>query len=76
MVGDSGVTDSVMAELDSCLDHHELVKIRVKVGDRSARDEAIRKLAEVSAATVVQRIGNMALLYRVNPEKNRIQLPR
>jgi hypothetical protein len=34
MVGDAGVSASVVAELDACLEHHELVKIRVKVGDR------------------------------------------
>lgn len=76
MVGDSGISDNVVAELDGCLDHHELVKIRVKVGDRGARDTAISELCARTTATLVQQIGNMALLYRENPEKNGIQLPR
>ena len=75
MVGDAGVSPGVLAELDTCLDHHELVKIRVKAGDRAVRDEVILELARRSSATVVQRIGNMALLFRPNPEKNRITLP-
>ena len=61
MVGDAGVSASVLAELDNCLDHHELVKVRVKVGDRAARDEAMRDLAAKTSATLVQQIGNMAL---------------
>jgi RNA-binding protein len=76
MVGDAGLTDAVLAEFSSCLEHHELIKVRVKVGDRSERDSIISRLCESAQAQLVQRIGNMALLYRENPEKKRIQLPR
>jgi RNA-binding protein len=76
MVGDSGLSDSVLAELNICLEHHELVKVRVKVGDRDSRDAVIMKLGAESGAVLVQRTGNMALLYRENPEKKKIQLPR
>ena len=78
MVGDAGLSESLLAEYESTLDHHELIKVRVRVGDRSARDELINKLCEDSAAVLVQRIGNVALLYRPNlkkkPEK-RIRVP-
>ena len=85
MVGDSGLSDSVIAELDVCLDHHELVKVRVKVGDRQGRDDIIARLCAASGAALVQRTGNMALLYRENSEtsetrknreKKKIHLPR
>ncbi|MGI9222938.1 MAG: ribosome assembly RNA-binding protein YhbY [Woeseiaceae bacterium] len=76
MIGDSGFSAAVLAELNVCLDHHELVKVRVKVGDRNSRDAIIAKLCEDGSAALVQRTGNMALLYRENPEKKKIQLPR
>jgi len=76
MVGDSGLSDTIIAELNICLDHHELVKIRVKVGDRKNRDDIIAKLCTDGSAALVQRTGNMALLYRENPEKKKIRLPR
>jgi RNA-binding protein len=76
MVGDSGLTDAVRAEFESSLEHHELIKIRVKVGDRDERDRIMRSLCESADAALVQRIGNMALVYRENPEKKRIRLPR
>lgn len=76
MVGDSGLTDTVRAEFESSLEHHELIKIRVKVGDRSERDNIILSLCESANAELVQRIGNMALVYRENPDKKRIRLPR
>ena len=75
MVGDGGVSRNVVAELDSCLEHHELVKVRVKLGDRAARDAAIEELASKTSSTLVQQIGNMALLYRENPEEKKIRLP-
>ena len=78
MVGDAGLSESLLAEYESTLDHHELLKVRVRVGDRAARDELINKLCADSGAVLVQRIGNVALLYRPNlkkkPEK-RIRVP-
>ena len=78
MVGDAGLSESLLAEYESTLNHHELIKVRVRVGDRDARDAIIRKLCVDSSATLVQRIGNVALLYRPNlkkkPEK-RIRIP-
>lgn len=78
MVGDAGLSESLLAEYESTLDHHELIKVRVRVGDRKARDEIIEKLCSESDATLIQRIGNVALLYRVNLEKKpekRIRFP-
>ena len=78
MVGDAGLSDSLLAEYDATLDHHELIKVRVRAGDRDARDAIIETLCDKSRATLVQRIGNVALLYRPNlkkkPEK-RLKLP-
>ena len=75
MIGDAGLTESVLRELDSTIEHHELIKVRVRVGDRVARDEMINELCDMSSATLVTRIGNVALVYRRNEEKPRIPLP-
>lgn len=78
MIGEAGLSEAVVAEYESTLDHHELIKVSVRVGDRSARDEIIRKLCDDSSAQLIQRIGNVALLFRPNlkkkPEK-RIRVP-
>ncbi|UCC13786.1 MAG: ribosome assembly RNA-binding protein YhbY [Gammaproteobacteria bacterium] len=73
--GTSGVTPAVIAELDSALDHHELVKIKVRVGDRQARDEALTALAEATKSLLIQRIGHVALVYRPDPDDPSIILP-
>lgn len=75
MIGDAGLSDGVRAEFLNAIDHHELVKVRVRAGDRDARDDIIRSLCELSAAELIQRIGNVALLYRENEERKRIRLP-
>ena len=33
-LGQNGLTESVTAEIETALDHHELIKIKVRVGDR------------------------------------------
>lgn len=75
MIGDSGITETVYAEFSSTIEHHELIKVSVRVGDRKARDAMIADLCDRSGAVLVQRIGNMALLYKENPEKRKVTLP-
>ena len=76
MIAESGLSESVLEEYESAISHHELIKVSVRVGDRAARDEIIETLCAANSPELVQRIGNMALLYRENPEKKkRIRLP-
>lgn len=74
LTGGSGVTPGLLAELDATLDHHELVKVRVRAGDRVAREAMIATLCEASGAELVQRVGHVALLWRPNPERRRVPL--
>ena len=74
-VGDAGVTDAVFREFDSTIDHHELVKVKVRAGDRQTRDGMIDELCRRGVATLVTRVGNVALIYRRNAEQPRIRLP-
>lgn len=76
MIGDKGLTESLLTEFESTLTHHELMKVKVRVGDREARDSIITGLCEHGNAMLIQRIGNVALLYRENPDNKKIQLPR
>lgn len=76
MVGEAGVSDSLLQEFERTLEHHELIKLKVRVGARDARDAIIADLCRQSGAELVQRIGNTALLFRRNPEKPRVLLPR
>ncbi len=75
LVGQSGLSPNLVAELDRALDDHELVKVRARVGDRDERDALIAELAASTGSELVQRIGHVALFYRRNPETPGILLP-
>ena len=75
MIAEGGLSPSLLEEFETSLQHHELIKVSVRVGDRKARDTIIDELCDVGSAKLIQRIGNMALLYRENPDKKKITLP-
>lgn len=75
IVGDAGLSESLLKEFASTIQHHELIKVRVRAGDRETRDAIIQELCEKQSANLVTRIGNVALLYRRNSEKPKIPLP-
>jgi RNA-binding protein len=74
-VGNAGVTPGVLAELDGALAHHELLKVRVRTTDRDQRNAMITELTDRSGATLVTRIGNVAVLYRPDARGPRLVLP-
>ena len=75
-MGAKGLSDALMAELDIALNDHELIKVKLAAEDREARDALLPELVGRSGATLVQRIGNVAVLYRARGEKPDIVLPR
>src|SRR3569832_2724893 len=75
IIGAHGYTEAVRAELDTSLQRHELMKVRVSVGERETRDLIISQLCADTGAALVQRIGHIALIYRANRDKPRITLP-
>ena len=74
-IGNAGLSESLLKEFDSSINHHELIKVRVRAADRAARDELIVALCRQAKAELVTRIGNVALVYRKNPESPKIPLP-
>jgi len=74
MVAGGGASEGVIRELDQALAHHELLKIRVRAGDRETRDELIQLLCRSTGAELVQRIGNVATLFRRNPDKPKVKI--
>ncbi len=71
-VGQHGMKESISDELAIALDFHQLVKIKVNVGDRDMRDSIIADLVTKHNADLVQKIGNIAVLYRRNFDKENL----
>lgn len=64
IIGQNGLSETVLAEIDSTLERHELLKIRVNAGDKEGRDAIIAKVAKQTKSEVVQSIGHVAVFYR------------
>jgi RNA-binding protein len=75
MVGQAGLKDTVLAEIDAALTFHELVKVKIAGDDRELRGRQIEEILAASRADLVDRIGQMAVLFRRNPKRPRIALP-
>ena len=75
MMGQHGLTDAVVKEADRALEDHELVKVRARAGDRDVRDASLVELAARTGSELIQRIGNVGLLYRQNNKLKKILLP-
>ncbi len=76
MVGQNGITENLLKELDTALEFHELVKIKIAGEDRDSRKEMIAQLVESASAETVQTIGKTLTLYRRNRQKPKIDLPK
>lgn len=64
IVGQSGVTEAVLKEIDIALEHHELIKIRVNGSDKLERLSMTDQIISTLGATLIQHIGHVASLYR------------
>ena len=75
MLGNAGLTDAVVAELDRALTDHELVKVSARIGARKERDAALEELAHRTSAQLVQRVGHVGVFYRRSDRLARILVP-
>lgn len=75
-VGKQGVTPDLVKAVNEALDSHELIKVKF-VDFKEERKELSREIAERTSSEAVGLIGNVAILYRQQPDeqKRKILLP-
>jgi RNA-binding protein len=64
MIGQQGLTEAVLAEIDTALDAHGLIKIRTRGADKNKRSEQGEQIEQQLNANVVDKIGGITVLYR------------
>ncbi len=69
IVGEAGLMPAVLREIDIALRSHELIKIRVLGDDRERRARMAREICATLAASLVQEIGKMVVVFRPRPEQ-------
>ncbi len=68
MIGQSGLTPAVLAEVELALDSHELIKVKIRA-EREERKLISEKICTDTGAELIQTIGQIAVIYRLNPDK-------
>ena len=69
-VAGNGLTESVVEELDRALSDHELIKVKLAVGDRYAKKATTDEICLKAKAELIQSIGHMILLFRKAEKPN------
>jgi RNA-binding protein len=75
LLGQKGLTDTVVAETREALRVHELIKVRVRAADRTQREAILAELVQRCDCVPVTRIGHVAVLYRAAAPVPRLVLP-
>lgn len=75
MLGQHGLTEGVLAEIDAALTHHELIKVKVAGEDRETKQLIAQAILRESRAEQVQMMGNVLTLFR-QAEESKFNLPR
>ena len=75
MIGNNGLSEQVLREIDLSLKAHELIKIKVAGDDRELRTQMLSQICEQLGAAPVHHIGKQLIVYRP-AETPKIQLPK
>lgn len=64
MIGNNGLSESVLKEIEVNLNAHELIKIKVMGDDRALRGQMLTDICSQTHAIAVHHIGKQLVIYR------------
>ena len=67
LMGEKGLTENVMIEIDLALATHELIKVKIGSLPKEEKKQIADDIAKSTKSTIIQMIGNVVVLYRKNP---------
>lgn len=67
-VGQSGLSDALVAEVDRALLAHELIKVKLGGADKEIRASLTQQLCARTGAADVQQLGRVVVLWRPRPQ--------
>lgn len=68
LIGDAGLSNSVLKEIDTALNSHGLIKVRVFGDDREARIAMYDTICTKLKAAPIQHVGKILVIYRPKSE--------
>lgn len=79
MIGNQGLTENIIKEIELNLNAHELIKVQVAGDDRDARKAMYQAICDQTNAVAVHHIGKQLVFYRASEtvkEKTKIHIPK
>ncbi len=79
MIGNNGLTENVLKEIELNLNAHELIKIQVAGDEKAARVAIYTEICAKTNAIAVHHIGKQLVIFRANPlikESAKIHIPK
>lgn len=64
MIGQRGVSEAVLSEIDVALETHKLMKVRFRSADRELRTQYSKFIANTVGAELIFQIGSVAVFFR------------
>ncbi|ALO35318.1 RNA-binding protein [Colwellia sp. MT41] len=75
LLGNNGLTEAVVAEIDYALNHHELIKVKIPTEDKENKALIVDAICRETNSTQVQVIGKTLVIYRQSDEQ-KIRIPK
>ena len=66
IVGQAGLTESVLKEIEITLDTHELIKIKIRA-EKEQRNQIRDQIVTDTHSELIQTIGQIIVIYRKKP---------
>jgi len=70
IVGKDGLTGPLIGAIDTALNTHGLVKVKLLKTVEVDKNDAAAEAAERTGAQLIQRVGRVIVLYRPKPEED------
>lgn len=71
LMGEKGLTENVILEIDLALASHQLIKIKAGRLPKEEKQQIASEITQVTKSELVQIIGNIIVLYRINLNKDK-----
>lgn len=73
LIGDRGLSTSVLDEIDRSLKAHELIKVRVAGAERADREAMLQTICDSLSCAPVHHLGKTLIIYRPDVDAQREQ---
>ena len=76
LIGQNGLSENVLNEIDSSIEKHELIKVKISQADKQATNQMVEEILNFTYAEFVNKIGHVIVIFKQNKKNPVITLPK